>query len=344
MYPTTHSTIHRRFKEFVQWIAPQSDSEDVFKESADILRELIKKKATEDGYTIAEMPYSGSFAKRTGLRRHLLGYATEEGQDVDIAFVFEPLKRDGKPVGQMVVKFRDYLLNRFPSSDVTLTKSSARIHFKVKKVTFDLVPMVKSEHPNIQYLFRTDGERRQTSVNRHVAFIKSRNGSSNAIPGVVAFNQCVRLVKWWRTTQQESGRSLGTTNGKRKVNSFLVTLLCAYAYDHVGVKATYHETLTEWFKLLAQVVKARKTIAFPDYGQGNPAKGTALWVVADPMDSNNNIVAKWTDAQLRELAEWLENAYNQMVAACASDLQKQDPASKKSLVALFGSAFQHQTT
>lgn len=343
MYPTTHSTIHRRFKEFVPWIAPLSDAEDAYKETADALRELIKKKATEEGYTIAEMPYSGSFAKKTGLRRHLLGYTTEEGQDVDIAFIFEPFTRGGKPVREMVIKLRDYLRSRYPDSDVVITKSSANIQFKSKRITFDLVPMVKSERPNIQYLYRTDGEKRQTSVHKHVEFIKSRNRSSAALSGVVSFNQCVRLVKWWRTTQQANGRSLGTTNGKRKVSSFLITLLCAYAYDKVGVKATYHETLTEWFRFLKDVVANRTTIAFSDYGQGMASRGNALWMVADPMDSSNNIVAKWTEPQLRELALWFTSAYQHMLDACNNDLKGNDSASMNSLVLLFGNAFKHQT-
>lgn len=36
------------------------------------------------------MPYSGSFAKKNGLRRHLQGETTNEGQDIDLAFVVKP--------------------------------------------------------------------------------------------------------------------------------------------------------------------------------------------------------------------------------------------------------------
>jgi len=67
------SVIHVRMKNFVKWIAPEKETREAIKKQSDEIRKRIKSKAEEDGLTVLSMPYSGSFAKKTGLRRHYSG-------------------------------------------------------------------------------------------------------------------------------------------------------------------------------------------------------------------------------------------------------------------------------
>jgi len=83
-------TLQQRLTTFVQWIATETSREDEIREQAGRIRERIAAKAREDNLTVRSMPNAGSFAKRTGLRRHLLGASVVEGQDVDLPFVVAP--------------------------------------------------------------------------------------------------------------------------------------------------------------------------------------------------------------------------------------------------------------
>lgn len=335
---STHTTIHRRIKEFVKWIAPIPEVRDKIKTQSDEIRERISSKAEKDGLIINSTPFSGSFAKYSGLRRHLLGNSVEEGQDIDIAFIMKPKDKSGNPLGCQVHKFRKCAEESYPDSEVDNTKSSATIKFSGTKLKYDLVPLFDTDKGNIQLLKRTDGIERTTSVVEHVEFINKRKRSSDAIDGVVRFNECLRLVKWWRTEKQEHSGLFGNEEGDENVPSFLLDLLCAYAYDHRSVDKTYPGTLAMWFGFLANVVRYRKDVIFGSLIDKNHSNG-ALWRVIDPIDADNNVVAKWTNAKINELARWLEDSRDEINRAVRYDEAGEDNASMECLMKLFGKAF-----
>jgi hypothetical protein len=53
-------------------------------------------------------PEAGSFAKHTGLRRHMRGVSEIEGQDVDLPFVVKPKAKDGDQIGELLGSFDKY--------------------------------------------------------------------------------------------------------------------------------------------------------------------------------------------------------------------------------------------
>lgn len=338
---STHSSIHRRFKAFVKWIAPDPDIREKIEKQAQEIRDRIKPQAEKDGLIIKAMPLSGSFPKYSGLRRHMRGHSMEEGQDIDIAFIMEPKDKNGKELGCLVDRFEKYAKNSYPDSEVGSTKSSATIKFTSTKQKYDLVPLFEMTKKDMQLLKRTDGKERKTSVVRHVDFVNKRKQSSDSIDGVVRFNECLRLVKWWRTVQQEDSGIFGNDENDDKVPSFLLDLLCAYAYDQRSVSNTYAVTLAMWFGLLANIVRNRKDVMF------NPPAGIthepALWKVLDPVDPTNNVVKNWSNAEINELARWFENARDEINRAIRYDEQGDETALVESLVKLFGTAFKNNS-
>src|SRR5271166_5046495 len=88
---------------------------------------------------------------------------------------------------------------------------------------------------------RLDGSRRLTSVTKHTEFVRSRTRHSDTLAGRVKFNECVRLLKWWRFIRIDAASAID------EVRTTLIELLCASAYDKLGVEATYTETLLKWF-------------------------------------------------------------------------------------------------
>lgn len=335
---STQTTIHRRFKNFTKWIAPDPDTREKIKTQADEIRKRITAKAEADGRIIKSTPFSGSYPKESGLRRYLLGDSVEEGQDVDISFIMEPKDNDGNELGCQVNKFKKYAEESYPDSDVGKTKSSATLKFTGTKLKYDLVPLFETNRKDIQRLKRTNGDERTTSVVKHVEFIQARKKSSDDLEGVVKFNECLRLVKWWRTCQQEKSNVFGNGEDDEGVPSFLIDLLCASAYDARSVDKTYPATLAMWFGYVANVVRNRRDVTFNDSTSDDH---DANWRVIDPVDNENNVVKKWSGVKINELARWLEDARDEINRAIRYDELGDDNASMESLVEIFGNAFKN---
>ncbi len=338
---STHSVIHKRFKCFVEYIAPDPEKRDEIKRQADDVKDCVESKLTDDGYLLEKSLLSGSFANNTGLRRSMRGNDEVEGQDIDIAFILNEKDEEGNEVKCLVPTIKGYLAEKWSSSTTGQTKSSATISFTSSNQSFDAVPLLKTNRKNIERLLRTNGEERQSSIEKHNEFTRSRTESSNGIQGVVKFNDCVRLVKWWRYQMQSNSTVFGNGENDKKVPSFLLILLCAHAYDKLSVKKTYPETLAAWFSYLAHVTRNRCDIMFDDFIKNHSPERNE-WLVLDPMDDNNNIVRNWSQIKMDELADWFEFARDKMHEAIGHDDDENYQASLNSLVQLFGNSIANQ--
>ncbi|NRD43295.1 CBASS oligonucleotide cyclase [Corallococcus exiguus] len=332
---SNRSTLHRRMSSFVDWIRGGDKDELIIKQSGDI-RDRISNQAEKDGLTVRSTPNSGSFAKKTGLRKHLLGDSSVEGQDVDLPFVISPKHEDGTKIDELLGRFDRYAATCYPQTQRKRTRSSIQLDFVASKLRYDLVPMLAvAGDDEAQILLRGDGQRRRTSVQKHIDFVTRRNGASNALAGRVRFNECVRLLKWWREFRQDNARVI------EDVPSILLDLLCAHAYDRCAVEETYAGTLARWFDLLAGTVRRRDLVAFADFGSRASASPGALWAVLDPVNADNNIASQWSSFQIDELGDWFEEGFDAINRAIAADHRGDDSESLKSLIELFGNPFKH---
>lgn len=328
------SVSHRWLLNFVDWIKPQAATEEIIVSQADEVRKRINGKATADGLVVRSMPGSGSFAKKTGLRRHMRGNHEVEGQDVDLTFVISPQTSQGEDINSLLDRFERYANESYPNTRRNPTKSSICLDFKSTNLSYDLVPMLAVEgDDNAQVLLRRDGERRSTSVQKHIDFIRTRTAKSNAQSGRVKFNEGVRLVKWWREMRQAQSHVL------EDVPSMVIDMLCAKAFDEYGVDETYTETLSRWFGRMAHLVRRRKNIDFSDFTARTSHVGDDLWSVLDPVNPENNVVPpSWKNLELDELAEWFEDARDGMARVIAADTAGDEGEARQELVTLFGNA------
>lgn len=332
---STRSTLHRRFCQFVPWIATDDKrEEEICRQSKDI-RERISGQASRDGLTILSTPNSGSFDKNTGLRRHLMGGSDVEGQDVDLVFVVKPVTKDQEKIDSLLDRFERYAKATYPQVARNPTKSSICLSFVSTRLSYDLVPMLATENLDEQILLRANGEQRRTSVRKHTDFIRRRTNASNALKGRVLFNECVRLFKWWREFRQSESKQLSS------VATVVIDLICAKAFDACQVQTTYAETLAQWFGWAAHVARKRQAITFTDYISPVSHPGGAGWEVLDPVNASNNVVSSWTGWQIEEFTTWLEQARDLMNSAIRYDLGGEDNESLRCLVQLFGSPFKH---
>lgn len=325
-------TLHWWLSNFVDWLRPEDRTEEKIRTQADEIRSRISGKAQEDGLVVRSTPNSGSFAKRTGLRRYMLGGLDVEGQDVDLPFVVSPKTKEGEKLTYLLDRFEEYAKKSYPLTERKPTKSSIQLDFSASKLRYDLVPMLATSDPQRQKLIRDDGTSVETSVQQHIEFTRDRTRKSGEMPGRVKFNECVRLVKWWRVIRSnESGLY---------APSFLIDLLCADAFDAYGVTEHYPETMALWSARMAHVVSEQQRVAFSDFQDIPKKKGTG-WEVLDPVNQENNIASRFGRADLETLADWFDEARDGWQRIQAHEKRGQESSMQAELEVLFGKPFKN---
>jgi hypothetical protein len=312
----------------VDWIRTEGSREDTIRDQANEIRSRVRNAASKDGLTVRSTPWSGSFAKRTGLRRHLRGATPIEGQDVDLPFVISPKTKDDEKLETLLPRLNGYLDTSYPNTRKEPTKSSVKLIFEGTKLSYDVVPMLATDDAERQILIRSNGDQRETSVQKHIDFVRSRTQDSNEQEGRVAFNEMVRLFKWWREVQCRGENSTYPT--------ILIDLLCAYAFDKLGVDNTYPSTLARWFGLLAHEVEQRTPIYFSDFTACDAPPNVEQWAVIDPINADNNIAEYLGNAEIDVLAEWLAQARDAVLQAIVADQEDDEVAALEALVHIFG--------
>jgi len=332
---SNRSSLHLRLCTFVDWVRTDKTKEQKIRDQADEIRRRIQKQATDDELVVRSMPWSGSFAKRTGIRRHLQGSTPIEGQDVDLPIVVSPETEGGEALDCLLQRFDGYLSRSYPETARSITKSSVRLDFVKSKLSFDIVPMLATEDPRRQVLIRSSGERRETSVQMHIDFIKARSRESRSTKGRVCFNEMVRLLKWWREVQCAGDIS--------SYPSILLDQLAAHAFREVGVFETYPETLARWFSFLAHEVACRKPIHFDDFVTwGGPPQGET-WAVIDPVTADNNVAERLSDIEIEVLGGWIESARDDVLQAISADYDDDERGAIDALVPVFGNHVLHNS-
>jgi len=252
-----------------------------------------------------------------------------------LPFVVRPNTADGERIEELLRRFERYANASYPATPHRVTASSVELQFVVSRLNYDLVPMLSTDQPDYQLLLKKDGSRRLTSVAKHTEFVRRRTRESDELAGRVKFNECVRLLKWWRYIRIDRSGSID------EVRTTLIELLCASAYDRLGVDTTYTKTLVKWFAWLASVTARRTSVSFSDYPSVEPfnpdAPGNALWQVVDPVNANNNVVhSTWGNVELEEFASWFADARDAMSRLVAHEAAGNDGTVDDILADLFG--------
>jgi hypothetical protein len=332
-------SLNARFENFIRWIRPDPDAAADAERQRGEVQSRIKDKAEKDGLMVRATPESGSFAKGTGLRRHMLGDAEHEGQDVDCAFVVNRRDEDGDVLTELLRRFDGYADQSYPTTPRKPTKSSVKLLFVVAKRNFDLVPLLAVEgKPEEQILLRANGERRRTSVQKHVEFVRARTKTCRQLPGRVTFNDGVRLAKWWREYQITRSKILDY------VPTFLIDLLCAKAFDEVSVQADYPATLQGWFDKIHSYAFNRTSVTFTDFTAARPELVDAKWKVIDPVNPENNAVPQeWGGIKIDEFRDWARDARDKLQQAIAYDLRGRQAEALALMTDVLGPSFKNHS-
>ena len=312
---TVQSRSHRRLAAFVDSMSRKSDTREAIRKQASDIRRVISGQATADGLSIMATPrrapspstrvYAATCVAISKLRARMSICPSSSSRPRRMATRstnFSGASRDAA--------------TSYPNTPRRVTASSVELRFVGSRLNYDLVPMLASAYPDHQLILKKDGTRRLTSVTKHTEFIRRRTRQSDELAGRVKFNECDRLLKWWRYVR------IGTTSPIEEMRTTLIELLCASAYDRLSVERTYTETLFKWFGWLATLTARRMCITFNDYPSIEPfrqdATGNPLWQVVDPVNVNNNVVhTQWGNIELDEFASWFaagRDAFSRLIA------------------------------
>lgn len=327
------SKLHQSIKQFIQAITPVSEEGEIAKEKANEVKSCMNRMAMAEGLKITAMPFSGSFAKKTGLKE--IAWLGNKS-DIDLGIIMEPFDNEGNELACMIPTLEKYLREDFPNEKVDNTKSSATITFVSEELDFDVVPFFQKTDPERQLLLRANEEIRFSSIQKQADFIKRRTKRSKPMSEEVSFNDCMRWMKYWRYVRQSRSSVLHGKSEAAKIPSFLLDLLCAHAFDHCGVRNTYEDTLIAWMQHLLRVTRFRKAIYFDDYIQQHKLSKSGLWKVIDPKDDENNVVKNWSNYQADELHRWLVVSLRHLTRAKKFEKAKAYPEMNNELKSLIG--------
>lgn len=327
--------VQKRLSKFVKWVAPDSENRKWIMEQSDTIRKKIINAAKEDEVEIIYTPYGGSFAKKTGLRRHMRGNSEIEGQDIDIPFVVKPKTEDEYQFVNLKNKFYQYVKKAYPDSEIDdSSKSSVKLKLS-SNLHFDIVPLRSTSESDKQIIHKA-GNDIETSIQKHVDFIKKRTKQSKQIEGNVSFNDCIRLFKWWRYFQQEKNNYL-------KVPSVIIEMLCAKAFDNCSVENNYVGTFAIWSAYLANFFKNNKNIYFLDYVSA-PEISEYSFGIYDPTNNENNFIRNWSQIEIDYLIEWFEEARDICNRIRRAEIDNDENDAVNSFIELFGNPFKNHSS
>lgn len=251
-----------------------------YREQGKRLRERLERHIAENpDYALVKMLNSGSVAKGTALST--IG-------DMDLAVY---IKRAEAPTGddELVYWMRDRLREAYSQlEDDQFEPQQHCVTLIFKTLSYadvDVVPVLYEGEPdNVGVLIEQGtGRRVETSVSRHLEFIRARKGKSPS-----DFAQVVRLLKWWAGEQKERDPDL-------RFKSFMIELICAHLADGGQDFSDYPATMEAFFAYVVTTGLSER-ISFDDYYPASdlPESDGAEIEIFDPVNPENNVAATYT--------------------------------------------------
>jgi len=269
--------------------------EDVkeYRDQVNRLRERLDKYIKEHpDYALVKMLHSGSVRKGTALK-------TINDMDVAVYVRKGSVPADeSRLVGWLTDRLREAYSNLNPDQFTPQTHC-VTISFRGSGLNVDVVPVLYEGDPDdCGYLITKDsGDRVLTSIRLHLEFIRKRKNDHPA-----HFAQFVRLVKWWVRLQKRNSDTF-------RFKSFMVELICAHLVSK-GIDVKNYPSALESFFAYIVTTGLKERIYFTDYYQSSklPASNGAVIEIFDPVNPNNNVAMRYSNADRETIVEAAHDA------------------------------------
>jgi tRNA nucleotidyltransferase (CCA-adding enzyme) len=263
----------------------------------DYLIGRLKKKINEDSsFRVKGFKKTGSLVKGTVLKPR-----GDNGVDADIAVFLDVSEAEKDHVDKLHEIIRELLIAVYPTKkkeDFHVQPRTLGIHFHDSGLDIDLVPVIPIPE-EVGYGWQPssiNGDPVKTNIQGQLDFIKNRKDAD------VRFRTLVRLLKKWRNEKELD-----------KFRSFAIELIVAHLYDRDGPAASLESGLQRFFLYVAQS-GLKEPISFPELGKVTKFP-TGPVVILDPVNKDNNVTARLTDAERQEIASAAESAWSVIESA-----------------------------
>lgn len=262
----------------------------------------LREAARVEGLELLRLVYAGSLEAGTGLRRYQDRECSIPGQALDLVVELGP----GPPPSYATFLRLEPLAARcFARAGV-----AGDADFRRDRLRWRLLPIFAQRGPQgfVQHLL-VPGRAFQTSVRVHAQAVRDRTRASVAQVPSVAFNDCVRLLKWWRHARPPSALL------PFELPSFALERLAIASFDQLGVREGFAATLAAWAGHLASF-NAR--------------------ALADPAGDHRELLFGWSEREHQALSRWFGEGAEQLRQATRAATEAS--AAQQLALALFGPA------
>jgi hypothetical protein len=263
----------------------------------DYLIGRLKTKITENSsFKVKGFKKTGSLVKGTILKPR-----GDNGVDADIAVFLDVSAAEKDDVEKLHSIILDLLLAVYPTKkkeDFQVQPRTLGIHFHDSGLDVDLVPVIPiPEEPGYGWQPSSqNGDPVKTGVQGQLDFIKNRTDADER------YRTLVRLLKKWRNEKELD-----------KFRSFAVELIAAHLYDRDGAATSLEAGLQRFFLYIAQS-ELKEPVSFPELGKIKSFPSDTV-VILDPINKENNVTARLSDSERKEIVTAAASAWETIEAA-----------------------------
>jgi tRNA nucleotidyltransferase (CCA-adding enzyme) len=265
-----------------------------------LISQLTKKISEDSSFKVKGFLKTGSLMKGTVLKPK-----GDYGVDADIAVFLDLSEAEKADIEKLHNIILNLLMAVYPTKnreDFQIQPRTLGIHFQVSGLDVDLVPVIPiPKEPGYGWqLSSQNGEPIKTSIQGQLDFINKRKNAD------VRFRTLVRLLKKWRNKQELD-----------KFRSFMIELIVAHLCDRDGACVSLESGLQRFFLFVAQS-ELKTPITFPELGKVTTFPSDPV-VILDPVNKNNNVAMRLTDAERKEIVKAAQTAWETIVTASCND-------------------------
>ena len=265
-----------------------------------LIAELCKSVRDKIEIKIAKVVKAGSFAKYTILRK-----TSVDPVDVDVVFYISDRDADQETLDSLNDTLYALLVEIYPNKsieDFEIQRKAATVTFVGTGLSVDIVPVIEdTSRPDYGWQFDIhEGAAIQTCAPCQIQFVRDRKEQDQD------FRTLVRLAKKWRNHAE-----------LKPLKSFAIELIMAHVLDEQGNEDTIEQRFRNFLLYIAQS-GLKEEIRFPE----NVAPFTTFTdpvVILDPVNSQNNVASRISEAERKEIVAAAEEAWETANFASAED-------------------------
>lgn len=275
---------------------PKGKRQEYLKQVDYLIARMRAKIDEGSSFGVKKFTKTGSLQKGTVLKPR-----GDNGVDADIAVDLDVSEASRDDITSLHEIIRGLLCAVYPQKkrdDFTVQPRTLGIHFQDSGLDVDLVPIIPiPSEPGYGWQPSSQGAAPiKTSVQGQLAFIRAR---SDADP---RYRTLVRLAKGWRNAQELDA-----------LRSFAIELVLAHLQEDEGVAVSLEKGLLQFFRYVAQT-ELKQPIRFSENGHVDTYPADTV-VILDPVNKENNVTARITDAERREIVKAATDAWELITTA-----------------------------